>query len=129
MDPIIEDPDDAILGPDADKGWGIGPIGGVFAGLGQSGFLFEMGAVVSLIVIVVGAAIAGYLVGRTPKARAAFTLPFVVMGIGIALATWWYTESRSSIVNYELVIPMAIGCLPGVGVYFLVKKALLARAG
>jgi hypothetical protein len=122
---LPQEEDAAILGPDADKGWGVGPIGGVFAGMGQSGFLFEMGMLTSSIVIVIFAAVGGYLVGRTAKARVAFTLPFVVMNIGIAIATWWYTADRSSIVNYELVIPMAMGCLPGIGIYFVVKKALL----
>lgn len=83
-----------------------------------------------LIVGGLAALIAGAIRGSAARERILFASAFLVAEVGIIFATRIYSEGRSSFWNYELLIPLLLGSVPGVIVYFLVSKfGLPKRAG
>ncbi len=64
----------------------------------------------------VGAAaalVAGVVRGKDTRERAVFLAAFVVAEAGIIVATSLYTQGRSSVWNFELLLPLALGAVPG----------------
>jgi multisubunit Na+/H+ antiporter MnhF subunit len=77
---------------------------------------------IQLIVGVVAAVVAGVVRGAAAKERILCSSAFLVAEIGIIVATRIYSEGRSSVWNFELLIPLLLGSVPGLIVYFLVSK-------
>lgn len=82
---------------------------------------------VQLIVGVVTAVVAGVVRGAVAKERLLFSAAFFVAEIGIVVATRIYSEGRSSVWNFELLIPLLLGSVPGLIMYFLVSKFGLSK--
>ena len=93
-------------------GWIAGPVG--------------MG--VPLVVAVLGGAVAGVVAGSSREERAAAAGAAIVATVGIALAVRIYVVDRSSVYNLELLLPVALGGLPGYGVHLALKR-FVARPG
>jgi len=56
---------------------------------------------------------------ETPETPASFaSLASTVAAVGIVLATTWYLRGRSHLVNVELLIPMVLGGLPGLALFY-----------
>jgi hypothetical protein len=109
---------------DKRKGWAwtIACVPAILWGIGQTGFFFEFHILIGALISMIGALIAGAMVGKTFAGKALYAVAYAAMGAGIAGATIWYTADRSSIINYELLIPIGIGCQPGVAIYLLVSR-------
>ncbi|MCB9683816.1 MAG: hypothetical protein H6738_02325 [Alphaproteobacteria bacterium] len=100
----------------------FGSLPAVFLAMGQSGFFFEIPMWVGVPLVVIGGVVAGLVQGRSMSAKAGFAVAWVVGGLGMTVATLFYLSGRSSIINYELLIPAFIGGLPGLIVGLVVSK-------
>jgi uncharacterized membrane protein (Fun14 family) len=67
-----------------------------------------------LLLAIGGGAIAGLVAGRDMRDRLFAIGTMSVIAVGVVLATYIYLADRSVIINKELLIPIAIGCLPGI---------------
>ena len=101
------------------KSFALGLI--AFSGL-LIGFMGSGSLPIQLIVGLVGASVAGVVRGKVVKDRILFASAFVIAEIGIVVATRIYIEGRSSVWNFELLIPLLLGSVPGLIVYVLVGK-------
>src|SRR5262245_15741787 len=95
-------------------------VAGAAAGLAGMGLLGWFGSpwnlVVALVIAEAGAIAAGWLEARIQgsglRARLIAALTWSIFGVSCTAATVWYAEGRSSMMNVELLIPMAIGLVP-----------------
>lgn len=84
-----------------------------FAGLGASSFFGEPWSLTTTLVVpLLGGVLAGAIEGSTARERALLAIPYAAGACVAAMATWLYTEGRSSIMNIELLLPMAAGLVP-----------------
>jgi hypothetical protein len=79
-------------------------------------------AVVALIVAAVGGLVAGIVAGTSRDERAHAAGSAVLAAVGITFAVSAYISDRSSVYNLELLLPAAIGSLPGLLAYFGLKR-------
>ena len=75
------------------------------------------------------AVVAGAVRGDTAMERGVFSLAAAVTEVGILLATRLYTEDRSEVWNFELLLPLVLGGLPGGLVYLVAVRLLRRREG
>lgn len=91
----------------------IAIMSAAFAGMGAAGFFGEPWALVTtLLVPCAGGIIAGAIEGRSGRERMFYAIPYVVGSVTAALAVSAYVSGRSSIMNVELLLPMAAGLVP-----------------
>ena len=104
----------------AEVAWIIGA--GVPGGLALAGWMvgFEVSLDLAIVIVLVSAVAAGVVRGTDTPMRMAFCAAFTIIGAGTVAAVDWYTRGRSTIIKWELLIPAAIGMLPGAIVYFVV---------
>jgi hypothetical protein len=83
---------------------------------------------VTLLVAVLGGAIAGGVADGTRDERAHAAGSAIIATVGISIAVRLYIAGRSSVYNLELLLPVALGGLPGLGVHFALAR-LVPRSG
>jgi hypothetical protein len=83
---------------------------------------------IQLLLEIIAAVVAGVVRGAAAKERILFSSAFLVAEVGIIVATRIYSEGRSSVWNFELLIPLLLGSVPGLIVYLLVSKFGLSKA-
>jgi hypothetical protein len=99
-------------------------------------FGFRVDPMIALLVAVGTAPIAGWLVAKSLGERVFASIASMIAAVGIVIATTWYIRDRRHLVNLELLLPMIIGGLPGLVVFYAfratanvpVLRALLAFA-
>lgn len=88
------------------------------------GFGIPFSLPAALACAIVGGALGGLMI--CPRPLLAGLIGGLLAGpIGL-IAVYYYTQHRESIWTAELVIVQGIGCLPGVGIGWLLKKLLSA---
>ncbi|MBK7131036.1 MAG: hypothetical protein IPM74_18815 [Crocinitomicaceae bacterium] len=96
----------------------------IIPALGYNGFLFEfligLNSALFYSIVCIGSLLSFFITNY--KRVLANLAGGLLTGPGVAFATGWYLTERSSIMKIELVIPMFLGGLPGVLVYFLIVK-------
>ena len=103
--------------------------GAAIGAFGMSGFFGEpMALWFCYGIAVLGGIIGGLVSGRSWPGRLVQMPLAVLAGVGAMLATTWYLDDRSSVINYELLLPIALGALPG-GVGMVIAGILLKRRG
>lgn len=99
-------------------------------GAHMSGFFSTDGEpfplVAYLAVAAVGGVLGGWLMGRASPL--AGVVGGLVAGLGGLLAVHLYTQGRKEVYHLELVAVQAAASLPGLGLYFLIKKMTAAPA-
>jgi DNA-directed RNA polymerase subunit RPC12/RpoP len=91
----------------------------VLAAMLASGWLgVHVDPTVSLLLAVGTAPIAGWLVAKDWAGRIFASIASMIAAVGIVLATTWYLRGRAHVVNVELLIPMALGGLPGLALFY-----------
>ena len=81
----------------------------------------------TLLVALMGAPVAGVLVGRDTSDKVFSTLAAMVGGAGVVSATSGYIEIRRHLMtSVELLVPILLGGLPGLGL-FLALRALAPK--
>jgi hypothetical protein len=79
--------------------------------------------VIGLIVALIGGAVAGGLFAHTTRiARWKGVLMGVVLNIGTLGATILYVQNRSKVFSIEIAIPLALGSLPALALYFVMGR-------
>lgn len=99
-------------------------LGVIIPALGYNGFLFEfllgLDSMIFYLIVCVGSLLSFFITNH--KRVFANFAGGLLTGPGVAFATGLYLAERSSIMKIELVIPMLIGGLPGVLVYYLIVR-------
>jgi len=108
-------------------GAGVAAVSGVVGAARTGGWVFEpVGPGAGLTVAALGGAAAGAWAGRSTADRLCYGFAGVVAAAGVVLATLLYFRDREPYVNYEVLIPVLLGGLPGLGV-LLVLHLLRGR--
>ena len=103
--------------------FGISAGVAVLAALLVSGWFGEpIGLPAGLIIAAAGGLVVGWLTGENAINKVFQTLAGVIFSFGVVIGTVWYLKGRSSVWNLELLLPMALGGLPGVVAYFLFRR-------
>jgi hypothetical protein len=109
--------------------FGVATLTAILAGLGLAGWLGPPWPLaVGLILVEIGALAAGIVEGKTTRARLLAALSYAVFGATSAAASIWYVQGRSSIINFELFVPLLIALVPFAIVRLLVWLATRKRA-
>ncbi len=116
-----------------DTAFGITVASGALGAMLVSGWFGErVGIAVGLLVASAGGAIAGAVSGSSRDERLHAGGCAITAAVGIVFAVGWYIRDRTSVFNLELLLPAAIGGLPGLLAYFALGRAASeprARAG
>ncbi|MDI1450208.1 hypothetical protein [Polyangium sp. 6x1] len=116
----------------AARNFGIAAGGGVAGAMIRAGWLdMWFGDPGSLVAAVVVAAlfglVAGLVHGRTVLARLGFCIALVAVSLGSLPAVAWYLELRPEPFTFEFLLPIVVGGLPGMllfwGVTYAVRRA------
>jgi hypothetical protein len=108
---------------------GIAGASGAIGALLVSGWLGEpVRTSIALFVAALGGITAGVVLGNSRDERAHAAGSAVVATIGITFACSAYMNARSSVYNLELLLPMAVGAIPGILAYQALKR-LVANPG
>ena len=99
-------------------------------------FGFHVDPIVALLLAVGTAPIAGWMVAKELTGRVFASVASMIAAVGIVIATTWYIRGRQHLVNVELLLPMALGGLPGLALFYAFRalapiplvRALLALA-
>jgi hypothetical protein len=88
-----------------------------------SGKSVSSSPVIVLIVALIGGAVAGALFSRAiPTPYWKGILIGIVLNVGVLLATIVYIQARTELFKIELVIPLGLGSLPALGLYYLLAR-------
>jgi len=94
-----------------------------FTGMEEAGFGFvgvQLGLPLCLVIATVGGAMGGAMIAPT-KHWAGLIAGMVAGPCGL-LAIYYYVQGRESVWHLELVAVQMIASLPGIGLYFLLRK-------
>lgn len=107
-----------------DTAFGIPVASGALGAMLVSGWFGEpVGIAVGLLVAAAGGAIAGAVSGSSRDERLHAGGCAITAAIGIVFAVSWYIRDRTSVFNLELLLPAAIGGLPGLLAHFAIRRA------
>ena len=77
----------------------------------------------TLLVGLMGAPVAGVVIGRDGSDKVFSTLAAMIGGAGIVAATSGYIETRRQLMmSVELLVPLLLGGLPGLASFFVFRK-------
>ena len=108
----------------------VAVMGAVLAGMGVGGWFGSPWSVTTAMILCALASVAaGAIEGLDGRSRVVMAASYLVGTVSVAAAAAWYVSGRSSIARYELLIPLAIGAVPGVIAHLLFVAALKARPG
>jgi hypothetical protein len=108
-------------------GAGMAAVSGVVGAALTGGWVFEpVGPGVGVALAALGGAAAGAWAGRSTVDRLCHGLAGVVAAAGVVMATLLYFGDREPYITYEVLIPVLLGGLPGLGV-LLVLHLLRGR--
>jgi hypothetical protein len=110
----------------------IALCGSVFPALGMTGFFFDFGLDLPTVAAIaaVCCTIAFCLYYTDRRFWFAGILPGLITGPIVTYFTHWYTAERQQLWNVEIMVPVLVGVLPGLLLYYVSLRTLvLAVAG
>ncbi len=108
----------------------VAVMGAVLAGMGVGGWFGGPWSVTAaMILCALASVVAGAIEGLDARSRVVMAASYLVGTVSVAAVSAWYASGRSSVANYELLIPLAIGAVPGVIAHLLFASVLKARPG